>query len=396
MTSWVPLMPEIIDKKVNLEFPLGHHLHCMVAQIPNHLKRTETGFCLIDPEEKWRLVSSVLELVAVGEGNLKKLHFLMFPESSLPASRFDDMLITIEQRFRPNTVTVFGVEHIRLRDYRALLERFSVDNAEALRFVDHDIDSGDVLNMPVNWCCVAVKEADGRLRVFLEAKSHPFHGEEYIDTFHDLYRGRHFYLFRSRPACFNFMAIICLDYLYRDLYTSNIRQIIDHANQLYFTTRQGLDALFVIQCNPKPEHRAYRDVISGFYGEYLEDTPGVRETVTVFGNVSKETIIEGSSVEDAFGSSYVVINHNHRLAQISFSEFATDDFDGAPVCRLRFGKETRLLYFNLPPQHEIDPRTSRVPLKVHAIMAVDETGVWRKITVDEPSDGYEIERVGDV
>ena len=376
-------MPEIIDKKVNLAFPLGHHLHCMIAQIPNHLQRAEIGFRLVDPEEKWRLVSSVLDLVAAGEGNLKKLHILLFPESSLPASRFDDMLAAIEQRFRPNTVTVFGVEHIRLRDYRALLERFREDNAEALGFVDHDIDSGDVLNMPVNWCCIAVKEADGRLRVFLEAKSHPFHGEEYIDTFHDLYRGRHFYLFRSRPACFNFMAIICLDYLFRDLHTSNIRQIIDRANQLFFTSRQGLDALFVVQCNPKPEHRAYRDVISGFYGEYLEDTPGVRETVTVFGNVSEDTTIEGSPAVNAFGSSYVVINRNHRLAPGSFPEFATDDFDGAPVCRLRFGRGTRLLYFNLPPQHEIDPRSSRVPLKVHAIMAIDETGVWRKHSVDE-------------
>jgi hypothetical protein len=329
-------------------------------------------------------------LVAAGEGNLKKLHFLLFPESSLPTARFDDMLATIGERFRPNTVTVFGVEHIRLRDYRALLERFRGDNAEALGLVDHDIDSGDVLDMPVNWCCIAVKEADGRLRVFLEAKSHPFHGEEYIDKFHDLYRGRHFYLFRSRSSCFNFMAIICLDYLYRDLYMSNIRQIIDHSNQIFFTTRQGLDALFVIQCNPKPEHRAYRDVISGFYGEYLEDTPGVRETVTVFGNASDETTMEGSPVKGFFGSSYVVVNRNHRLAQVSFSEFATDDFDGAPVCRLLFGKGTRLFYFNLPPQHEIDPRTSRVPLKVHAIMAVDEAGGWRKINVDEPAIGYDV------
>jgi len=386
-------MPEIIDKKVNLEFPLGHHLHCMVAQIPNHLKRADIGFALVDPEEKWRLVNSVLNLVATGEGNLKKLHFLLFPESSLPVSRFDDMLTIIGQRFRANTVTVFGVEHIRLRRYRDLLERFREDNAEAIALADHDIDSGDVLDMPVNWCCIAVKEADGRLRVFLEAKSHPFHGEEYIDKYHDLYRGRHFYLFRSRPACFNFMAIICLDYLYRDLYTSNIRQIIDHSNQLFFTTRQGLDALFVVQCNPKPEHRAYHDVISGFYGEYLEDTPGVRETVTVFGNASEDTTIEDSRAENAFGCSYVVINQNHRLAQVSFSEFNTDDFDGAPVCRLRFGRGTRLLYFNLPPQHEIDPRTSRVPLKVHSIMAVDGGGVWHKINVDEPEAVYEAKDV---
>ncbi len=386
-------MPEIIDKKVNLEFPLGHHRHCMVAQIPNHLKRADIGFALVDPEEKWRLVNSVLDLVATGEGNLKKLHFLLFPESSLPVSRFDDMLTIIGERFRANTVTVFGIEHIRLRRYRDLLERFRDDNAEAIALVDQDIDSGDVLDMPVNWCCIAVKEADGRLRVFLEAKSHPFHGEEYIDKYHDLYRGRHFYLFRSRQACFNFMAIICLDYLYRDLYTSNIRQIIDHSNRLFFTTRQGLDALFVIQCNPKPEHRAYHDVISGFYGEYLEDTPGVRETVTVFGNASEDTTIEDSRAENAFGCSYVVINQSHRLAQVSFSEFATDDFGGAPVCRLRFGRGTRLLYFNLPPQHEIDPRTSRVPLKVHSIMTVDEGGVWHKTNVDEPEAGYEAKGV---
>ncbi len=382
-------MPEIIDRKINLEFPLGHHLHCMVAQIPIHLKRADVGFCLVNPEEQWLLIRSVLDLVAVGEGNLKKLHFLLFPESSLPASRFDDMLAIIEQHFRPNTITVFGVEHIRLSQYRDLLVRFRSDNAEALELVDHDIDSGDVLNMPVNWCCVAIKEANGSLRVFLEAKSHPYHGEEYIDTFHDLYRGRHFYLFRCRPSCFNFMAIICLDYLYRDLYSSNIRQIIEYTNQLFFATRQGLDALFVIQCNPKPEHRAYRDVISGFYGEYLEDMPGVRETVTVFGNVSEETTIEGSPVENAYGSSYVVINQKHRLAQVCFSEFNTDDFDGAPVCRLRFGSGTRLLYFNLPPQHENDPRTSRVPLKVHAIMAVDNSGVWHKIAVDEQVTGWQ-------
>jgi hypothetical protein len=385
-------MPEIIEKRVNLEFPLGHHLHCMVAQLPNNLRRSATGFHQVDPEKQWNLVKSVLEVVATGEGNLKKLHFLLFPESSLPLGHFDDMLAMIDSTFRPNTITIFGIEHVRLSEYRALLERFREDNAESIQLVDRDIDAGDVLDMPVNWCCVAVKEADGRLRVFLEAKSHPFHGEEFIDKFHDLYRGRHFYLFRSRPSCFNFMAIICLDYLYRDLYGSNIRQIIDHANHLYFSTRQGLDALFVIQCNPKPEHSAYRDVISGFYGEYLEDMPGVRQTVTVFGNASDETGIEGAPSEGAFGRSYVVINRQHRLAQVAFDEFSTDDFDGAPVCRLCFGRGTRLLYFNLPPQHEIDPRTSRVSLKVHAIQRRDTNGTWRKVMAGELAAGYEIVR----
>ena len=37
-------MVQILDKKVNLEFPQGHHLHCLIAQIPNHLRRVEHGF----------------------------------------------------------------------------------------------------------------------------------------------------------------------------------------------------------------------------------------------------------------------------------------------------------------------------------------------------------------
>ena len=361
-------MIRIIDRKVKLEFPLGHHLHCMIAQIPNSLHRVDNGFVLTDPDEKWRQVKSILDLVCTGEGNLKKLHFLMLPETSLPFSHFDSMLEAIESGFRSNTVTMFGIEHVPLRLYREVLGRFGDDNAEALELVDRDIDSGDILDMPVNWCCVAVKDADGRLRVFLEAKSHPFHGEEFLDKYHDLYRGRHFYLFRSWPSCFNFMAVICLDYIYRDLYSSNIKQIIDHANKLYFGTRQGLDTLFVIQCNPKPEHPSYRDVVSGFYGEYLEDFPGVRETVTVFGNVSNETAIEGEVRPEAHGHSYVLINRRHKLGKFQRREYSTDDFGGSPVWRLRFGPGTRLFYFNLPLHHEPDPRTSRVPVKLHYIM----------------------------
>ena len=385
-------MPEIITQKVNLDFPLGHHLHCMIAQIPNHLRRTAAGFTVVNPDEKWRMISSVLDIVAAGEGNFKKLHILLFPETCLPVARFDDMLEAIENTFRPGTVTIFGVEHVRLHEYRALLERFRDDNAEAISLVDKDVDSGDVLELPVNWCCIAIKENNGRLRVFLEAKSHPFHGEEYIDKFHDLYRGRHFYLFRSRPACFNFMAIICLDYLYRSMYVSNIRQIIDNANQLFFKTHLGLNALFVIQCNPKPEHRAYRDVLSGFYGQYLEETPGVRETVTIFGNAAGESWMEDIPSENAFGNSSIVINRKHRLTQVRYAEFSTDNFDGAPVCRLRFGRGTRLLYFNLPLEHEIDPRTSRVSLKVHAVMSAGENGDWHKIKVDGSKSGYELVR----
>ena len=378
-------MPQIIDTKVNLSFPLGHHLHCMIAQLPNHL-HTATGLAPVEHERQWQMISSVTELVIAGEGNLKKLHFLLFPESCLPVQYLDQFLEKVAEQFRNNTVTMIGVEHVPLQKYRQYLHRFADDNQTAISLVEQDIDSGAPPDMPVNWCMILVKEDNGQLRVFLEAKSHPFHGEEYIDSRRDLYRGRHFYLLRCRPSCFNFMAIICLDYLYRSLYSSNIKQIVDHANQLYFSTMQGLDALFVIQCSPKPEHQAYRDVASGFYGEYLEDTPGVRETVTVFGNTSNETTIDGVPQTNGFGHAAVLINRRHRLKKVTSDEFLTDDFDGAPLCRLRFGRGTRLLYFNLPLHHEIDPRSSRVPLKVHSIMQPDDSGGWQRV-VTVPFEG---------
>jgi hypothetical protein len=369
-------MPRIVEKAVDLAHPLGHHLHCLVAQIPTRTRHSTGGWRIADPERQWRLVRSVLDLVAEGPGNLKRLHFLVLPESAVPHERLDDVLDLVAARFRPNTVTMFGLEHVTLRDYRELLERFRADNAEALELVERDVEAGDILDVPVNWLCVAVKEASGRVRVFLEAKTHPFHAEEFLDKYEDLYRGRHFYLFRSTARPFNFMALVCLDFVYRDLFSSNIRQIVDHANQLFFRTRQSLDVLFVVQANPKPDHRVYRDVLSGLYGEYLEDTPGVRDTVTIFGNASDESVVGDVGPGQAFGASSIVISHRHRLAHAQHEEYATDDFGGAPLWRLRFGTGTRLFYVNIPTEHEIDPRSSRLPLKVHAVLRPTRGGGW--------------------
>ncbi len=212
------------------------------------------------------------------------------------------------------------------------------------------------------------------------AKSHPFVGEETIDPFHDLYRGKVFPLFRCAPTGFNFMALICLDYIYRDLYRSNISEVIDKANDLFFQTRQRLDLLAVLECNPKPEHHAFRDVVNGFYGEYLAYTPGVRDTVTVFCNTSDETSGLKGNGDTVFGHSMVIIHRSHKIARVELPEFRSDDFGGLPVCRLRFGTATRLYYFNLPLFHELDPRTTRFPLKIHSIFKQDEeSGQWARM-----------------
>lgn len=371
-------MFRIVEKRLNVEFARGHHQHCLVCQIPNRLGQQDFPCKLADPASQWQKIRSILDLVAEGSGNLKKLHFLIFPESAMPAVHLGEAIEFIRDRFRPNTVTLFGVEHVRLAEYRHFLENYRQDNEEVLASVLADIDAGDIEEVPVNWAVAAVKEADGRLRVFFFAKSHPFVGEETIDPFHDLYRGKIFPLFRCTPTGFNFMALICLDYVYRDLYQSNISVIIDKANELFFQTRQRLDLLAVLECNPKPEHKAFRDVVNGFYGEYLAYTPGVRDTVTLFCNVSDETSGMESRGTATFGRSMVVIHKNHKIAPVNLPEFASDDYGGLPVCRLRFGTATRLYFFNIPLFHELDPRTTRVPLKIHSIFRPGPEG-WQKL-----------------
>ncbi len=369
-------MIQIIEAEVELDYPLGQHLHCLVAQLPVRLRAGRRGYAIRDPEAQWRDVASVLEVAATGE-RFQKLHFLLLPEAAVPAGHLDDVLGLVRSRFRTSTVTLFGLEHIPLRGYLELLRRFEADNAQATERVVQDLAAGALPDIPVNCCCVAVKEASGQLRVFLEAKSHPFQGEEFLDKSGDLYRGGHFWWFRARPAFFHFMALVCVDYVYRDLYASNAKLIVDHANRQYFAARRTLDALFVLQCNPKPEHRAYREVLAGFYGEYLEDTPGVRETVTVFGNSSEESDLDHPPAGTC-GVSSVVRGPRHRLAKVSTPEFSTDDFHGAPVHRLRFGTATRLYYFNLPLHQELDPRSSHQPLKVHAVLARSGEG-WAPV-----------------
>ncbi len=376
-------MFRIVEKKVNIEFTLGHHQHCLVCQIPNHLGLRNFACKLTDPGDQWREIHSILELVARGPGNLKKLNFLILPEAAMPAEHVEETLDFIRDHFRPNTVTIFGVEHVRLTEYRQFLERHRRDNEEALASVLADIDAGDIEEIPVNWAVTAIKESDGRLRVFLMAKSHPFVGEETIDPFHDLYRGKVFPLFRSLPNGFNFMALICLDYVYRDLYQSNISAIIEKANELFYRTRQRLDLLAIIECNPKPEHKAFRDVVNGFYGEYLAYTPGVRDTVTLFCNASDETSGLFAKGEFTYGYSSVIIHQSHKLGPANYLEFASDDFGGLPVCRLRFGSETRLYYFNLPLFHELDPRTTRFPLKVHGIYRPAGDHTWVRLADEE-------------
>jgi hypothetical protein len=374
-------MLRIVEHKVDLKIPVGEGIHVLIAQIPNRLGLKGRFFRLTDPDRQKDVFLSILETAAQLPED-ERLNFIIFPESSLPFGGFEEAAETIGGRIPENCAVIFGLEHITLKQYRKLLERFSEDNAEVLETVAREPE-GSQESKPVNVCVTSIREAGGRTRHFFFAKTHPFAGEETLDHLLDLYRGKAFLLFSCTGVPFNFMPLICFDFVYRDMHHSNVMSIIQKANELYFNHHQSLDLLAVIQCNPKPEHRAFRDVVTGFYGEHLFKTPGTIDTLTVFANTSTETQLEGASESGAFGHSSIVCAEKHKLQRIKLAEFMTDDFSGSPVSRLRFGKKTRLYTCRLFPYHQVDPRSSRSAIKVTGVYRFLSPLGWERISGEE-------------
>lgn len=375
-------MVNILDKYVSLRLDPSRPIQLLIAQTPCKLTYRDFKFLHSDPKEAEKMILPILEMLAEGREGLEEVDFTILPEASVPLELLDKVLGIIQKSFRPNTVTCFGLEHICLKEYLGLLKTFQDDNPEAYRIVSQHA-MRDEARKPVNCAIIAVKDDAGRMSCFLEAKTHPFAGEEYFEDSRDLYRGRHIYLIRSELIPFNFMTLICLDYIYRDIATSNIQKIIDRANELYFVGRQQLDLLIVIQCNPKPEHKAFWQVVNGFYGEFLAYTPGVRHSVTCFCNSSNETELPDLKEPSEFGASSLIVSHHHKIKQLSLGEFSIDNFQGAPVNRLRFGNSTRLLHASVSPFHEPDPRTTRAPLKVLGIFKPSKAEGWYKVSMEE-------------
>lgn len=378
-------MIHILEHNVDLELPLGEGIHCLIAQIPDHLHMESGLYKLKNPERQREILRSIVDLAAA-QGVDDQFNFIVLPESSVPFAHLDEFIEVVDTRFASNTVMVFGLEHITLSQYTSIMEDYPEDNAEALdlmRQTDNEADRGK----PVNVCVSMVKERTGETRCLFSAKTHPFAGEESLDHGLDLFRGRTFPLFRCTPVSFNFMPLICFDYVYRDLQKSNIMTIIERANSIYSRQRQELDLLMVIQCNPKPEHKVFQDVATGFYGEHLFKTPGVRDTITMFVNTSDETELAGFNEPNAFGYSSILCGMRHKLPRIKLSEFRTDDFYGSHVSRLRFGPSTRLYTTKLFPHHETDPRSSRAMVKVTGVYRPAPGPAWLRIKGDDLVEG---------
>ena len=87
-------MLQIIENTVDLEFPVGTGINTLIAQIPNHLKLTGRFFKIDDAKRQTDLFLSIFDLASDQTGE-ERLHFIIFPESSLPFEAFDQVMKSI-------------------------------------------------------------------------------------------------------------------------------------------------------------------------------------------------------------------------------------------------------------------------------------------------------------
>jgi len=364
-------MLEIIETPLNLSLPLGQHPHCLLAQIPDHLVRGDQGYVVPRPEEQWARIRSVLELVTEGNGSFRKLHFLVFPEGCLPLAHLDDMFAGSSGSSAPARSRCSGSSTCRSRPFAPC--SFAFETTTHARWSGWRQTSSRGATRP----CRSTYPAwwSGRTTERPGSSSRPrgtrFTGRS-TSTRATTCTGK------GRPPLPGH-GVVQLHGPHLPRLPVPGPLLLEHPPHRrprqpeLLKTRQGLDALFVIQANPKPEHQAYRDVLSGFYGEYLEDTRAYGTRSPSSGTApTRATWRRGGArrLRRLLGGD----RPPAQARSVALSEFSFDDFGGAPLHRLRFGTATRLYYFNLPLHHELDPRSSRMPLKVHGIFCPTPEG----------------------
>ena len=378
----------IVDKFIPVFFRNLTNINALIVQMPCKLKRKGFLYVHDQPEQQWQLIERLFEKYKDKSSKISNNNFIIFPEDSVPSKYIPKLISKLDETLKNNSIVIFGSEHIIFKSFLKYLEKYKEDNQEAYDIVNND--SQDISsNKPVNIEFIIIKDNNGKIHVYIQAKTHPFFGEESVDVNTDLYRSKYFYMFSSTMVPFNFMSLICFDFVYRDNYWSNVYSIVKKANQLYFSKRQELDLLIVIECNPKPEHKVFRDTLAGFYGEQLFKTPGTRNTISLFINSSDESEIETLAKEECnFGYSHIVMSENYKLPLLKFSELIVDDFDGAPVTRIRFNPQTRLFHVTLNLLRDRDPRSSRIPVKINGVYKLVNDS-WEKMSSKELLGGEE-------
>jgi tetratricopeptide (TPR) repeat protein len=245
---------KIIPKQLNINIK-NEAVRIYLAQISTDLdKHTKR---ISNPQEHWGVIDSIFRLVS-SAAETTPFNFLILPEIAVPYAFVPDAVNFIRDAFPENSVTIFGIELITVKECQRLMQELGIRDAETKPVMDTRED-----DRPVNACLIAVKERGGECRCYLQFKITHSKFEGALDTVENLLPSDYLYYFKSPNL--NFVTLICSDFFNRP--SGELCKIIDEIDFNILKQGEPLDFFFNIQYNPSPDHGLFLHSLSKIYDD---------------------------------------------------------------------------------------------------------------------------------
>ena len=220
-------------------------------------RNEETGY-RPSPDDLKQVESFVDECLTALQAANREHNLVVFPEAFLPISRVPNLIEFVSTDCPANTVIIAGVESLSVQD---------VLESDALPLDDGMRERLQIALKPhhrfVNACLILVRDRKDTRHMYVQLKMHPSHAEQTLpamltdDTV----------LFFTCPQL-SFGVLICSDFIQRSsgvwLPVHFVDALQDAWNALEPVTSLAIDLLVNIQCNPKPNHKIFREAAKGF------------------------------------------------------------------------------------------------------------------------------------
>lgn len=184
-------------------------------------------------------------------------NLVVFPEAFIPSSRVSRLIDFVRSDCPQNTVIIAGIESLPVQ---SVLESEIFYFDETIR--ENLIAARKPHHRFVNACLILVRDREGYSHEYVQLKMKPSHAEQSLRA---MLTGEKVYFFTCPQLSFG--VLICSDFIDRSSGNWLPVEVIDALEEAWNagkpSTPLAIDLLVNIQCNPKPNHRSFREAAKG-------------------------------------------------------------------------------------------------------------------------------------
>lgn len=229
----------------------------LLAQPSFRPSRNEEAGYGPSPDDLKQVESFVDECLTALQTANREHNLVVFPEAFVPISRVPNLIEFVGTDCPANTVIIAGVESLSVQD---------VLESEALPLDESTREGLQIALKPhhrfVNACLILVRDRKDTPHVYVQPKMHPSHAEQTLPAM----LTNDTVLFFTCPQL-SFGVLICSDFIQRPsgvwLPVHFVDALQEAWNALELATSLAIDLLVNIQCNPKPNHKIFREAAKG-------------------------------------------------------------------------------------------------------------------------------------